>query len=208
MSQQREVGILTSTLKAQLKTTDERHGFVVRIQALEKLLHEQRNEDYAHLTRQIKLHRKYAKAEKKLLQQIEILQTQLQDNQETIGKLEGERISHQQTISRLGRIFTCFGPHVPPGIEIDDGMSLVTISEDDSSESRVHMTKNHLMMIIELLEDERHGFMTEIHSLGATIHELKQEREARELKISVLEDHFELMEKQLKVMDATAKDRP
>jgi hypothetical protein len=212
-AQQQLLDFATSTVKAQLETVEERQYFVARIQALEKLLEEQRKEDHAHGERQIELDRKAAEAEE-LLHQVDTLQKQLQAHQGTIEKLKEERDSHQQTLSRLGRAISRFGLHVPlgdPGTEIDDCASLVTISEQEefvSSDSAVLLTINHLMMIVEALEDERQGFMTEIKILGATIHELKQEREAKELKISVLEDQFEVMDKQFKVMDAAVKDGP
>jgi hypothetical protein len=196
LSQQQLLELTISTLKAQLETVEERYCFIARIQALETLLEEQRKEVNAHVQRQIKLQKKHAKAKKKLLAQIDMLQQQLQEHQETIEKLQDERnVSHQQqTVPRLddGRsIHDCLSPHVPP-CECDDAAA-------------VHLTVvEHLRMIIEELEDERHGFMTDIHTLGARIEELKEERKARELKISVLEDQLEVMEKQLNVMDNVA----
>jgi chaperonin cofactor prefoldin len=50
--------------------------------------------------------------------------------------------------------------------------------------------------------------LAEIHNLGATLSELESEKEARELKIDVLENQLAAIEKQFEAMDAALNEGP
>lgn len=204
---------MSSSFQSEFGLAEEHNCFVSRIQALEALVEEQRKEQLAYVEANQELERKSIKVGE-ALHEVEQLQSQLCEAHEAIEKMRKERSFHKKTIAKLSRMLQSYGPSVPQSdsnAKVGEGVPQVVTADQCGSitpDGAANMTISNLMKIIEVLEDERHGFMAEIHSLGAAVYELKEERQARELKLSVLENLFDVMDKQFKVMETASKDGP
>jgi chaperonin cofactor prefoldin len=202
LSPQQVFDLTVSTLRAQIETMEERNGFISHIQALEKQLDGRHQDDCSGRNQQLN-HQKNDVQVAKLSQQVKSLTHELHKSQEAIVKLQQERDSHQKAVTELSRILRSCDPS-----DDKNSSDVTNANEAMTPERALYLTIYRLKKQIEAMEDERHEFLAEIHNLVATLSELKSEKEARELKIDVLENQLAAIEKQFEVMDAALNEGP
>lgn len=214
LSPQQVFDLTMSTLRAQIETLEERNNFISRIRLLEQQLDEQRG---AGRSVQDSKAAKAPKAQKnhqstdmvQLMHQVATLQQELHESRATIDKLQQERDAHKKAVTELSRVLRASDPGADDACRLAQDAESPRQAEDEIKPERaLYLTIHGLKKKIEALEDERYGFTSEIHNLAATLNELKEEKDARELKISVLEGQFEAMEKQFQVMDDAMREGP
>jgi hypothetical protein len=119
-----------------------------------------------------------------LVQQVEALKMALVDKDAQVQDMEHERDFHRRTVMELSRII------LPSNYTEDDK---IKDGETIKPEKALVLTIRGLKKQIECMEDERQDMITKMRGMEAAMDEMKREKEAREIKISVLEKQFEVM---------------
>ncbi len=119
-----------------------------------------------------------------LIQQVETLKLAMLEKDSQVQDMEQERDFHRRTVVELSRII------LPSSYTEDDK---IKDGETIQPEKALVMTIRGLKKQIECMEDERQDMITKMRSMEAVMEEMKRENEAREIKISVLEKQFEVV---------------
>jgi hypothetical protein len=138
-------------------------------------------------------------AEKSLLvaelgHEVSVLRKKLQESEERAAALKAERDANKSVVVELSESIWSSGKQQPNNPQSEEAAKeLIEKGGVIPENSALEMTITHLQKKIEQLEEEKAEFMNTVTELQASINEITQENEARELKISALESQFLLL---------------